>query len=592
MARLNHISCQPLAEYTAELDVLGVDLDVLVDGLDVTVETLRDPSAWLPWSVAAPLLERMERAIGGEQPWKQLILGVLQRLRAWPMVRLAVSPLNAYRLLIQYFGPRQWGIHRVERFDRDGRTLHVALRLNDEVADCASFFRLVGAFYTLLPSMLGMPFADVVEDINARSGRYTITLPSSMTLLARLRRAWVLLVGADDTVAAIIEQEAALGRSRKHLKDEVAERQRTEQMLRERDEQLQQAQKLEVIGHLAGGVAHDFNNLLMVMMGYSALLRPHVDPDRSEMLDEMDGVVERAAMLTAQLLSFGRREHVRPRKMNISDALKAHIAVFRRVISGTELRVQLSPVLATVVMDPVHLQQVVLNLVINARDVVGAGGFIGIGTAPDGDRVRLWVEDSGPGMSAAVAARIFEPFFTTKGEHGTGLGLSTVQAIVQEAGGEISVTTAPGEGARFDVWLPTVQEAVDPIWERARSGALTGSGTVVVVEDSAPLRRVLRATLEQAGFTVFTASGLDELERLLSASPGRLDAVVSDVMLGAERGLDAVTAVRAEHPDAAVLLISGFVGAQQRALIGQWPLLRKPFPPEVLLQTLSALLEA
>jgi signal transduction histidine kinase len=375
--------------------------------------------------------------------------------------------------------------------------------------------------------------------------------------------------------------------------------------------QLAQAQKMEAIGQLAGGVAHDFNNLLTVITGFSdmALSRPGVSGELEGDLREIRGAAQRAAELTRQLLAFSRRQIIAPRVLVLNGIVQGAEKLLRRLIGeDVELRTVLDPALGHVKADPGQVEQVIVNLAVNARDAMPNGGKLTIETANveldeaygklhasviPGPHVLLAVSDTGCGMDAAVIAHLFEPFFTTKAPgKGTGLGLATVYGIVKQSGGHVWVYSEPGRGSTFKVYLPRVDLAPDnpPSPEpRARGG----SEVVLVVEDDESVRRLACAVLERNGYTTLQASdGVAALE--VSARNPRIDLVITDVVMPQMGGPEVAEKLRQQRPHLKVLFFSGYTsnaivhhGILDRGL----SFLQKPFTPESLARTVRAVLD-
>ncbi len=314
--------------------------------------------------------------------------------------------------------------------------------------------------------------------------------------------------------------------------------------------QLQQAQKMESIGRLAGGVAHDFNNLLTVINGYSQLLLGKLspgDPLRAN-LEEIHKAGERAAGLTRQLLAFSRKQVLEPRVLDLNQVVEEMRPMLERLVGeDVEVRVELNAEAGTVRADPHQLEQVVMNLVVNARDAMPGGGKLLIETArverdesyaqshPEaraGRYVMLAVSDNGVGMDEETRQRIFEPFFTTKEVgKGTGLGLSMVQGIVAQSGGYINVYSEPGQGTTFKIYLPALAEAVADAGRPAAVPALGGKETVLVVEDQAEVRNYAVAVLKAYGYRVITAENAGEALLLCERERGRIHLVLTDVVM-------------------------------------------------------------
>jgi two-component system, cell cycle sensor histidine kinase and response regulator CckA len=388
---------------------------------------------------------------------------------------------------------------------------------------------------------------------------------------------------------------------------DLSERQRMEEALRRKDEELLQAQKLEAIGRLAGGIAHDFNNMLTVILGFgSAILQDLRDDDplRPEM-SEVLNAARRASDLTRQLLAFGRKQLLQPKAVDLNTIVRGTERMMRRII-GEQIRFEtdLAPDTGGVYADPGQMEQALVNLVVNARDAMPAGGLLRVSTrrvaGPAGDPQATWVEaairDTGVGMDAATRARVFEPFFTTKAlGRGTGLGLSTVYGIVRQSGGEVQVESEPGQGTTFRVLLPQAQapavpEAPEP---QPEAPATTNRETILVVEDDAPVLRFMCDALSASGYTLLRASDAEEALRRSQEFGGAIHLLLSDVVMPAMSGPDLAGLLARQRPALKVLFISGYSddsAALQRSLRQGMMLLSKPFnPPELLAAVRRAL---
>jgi PAS domain S-box-containing protein len=376
------------------------------------------------------------------------------------------------------------------------------------------------------------------------------------------------------------------------------------------EEQFRQAQKLEAVGRLAGGVAHDFNNLLTVINGYSDVLLaalPGGDAARP-MVEEVRRAGERAAGLTRQLLAFGRKQLLRHKVLDLNAVVGASAEALRRLVGGgVELAVRPGAGLPPVKADPGQLEQVLVNLAANARDAMPAGGTLtvetravtlGGGRADDGSEVLpgayvlLAVSDTGAGMTGEVKAHVFEPFFTTKGQgKGTGLGLATVYGIVKQSGGHAEVETAPGRGASFRVYLP----AVGPAGQAARAAdALPrGTETVLVAEREEGARRLAALSLRHLGYTVLPAPDADGAAALAGECP-RVDLLLVDAEMPGAEGRGLVERLRADRPGLRVIYVTGGAegdparhGGGDRGA----DLLRKPFTPAELARKVREVLD-
>ncbi len=370
------------------------------------------------------------------------------------------------------------------------------------------------------------------------------------------------------------------------------------------EEQVRQAQKMEAIGQLAGGIAHDFNNLLTVISGYSEILidTAGLEEDKRQLVREINEAGERAAALTRQLLAFSRKQVLEPRVLDLNALIADQQRMLRRLIGeDVTLAVHLDPGLAPVLADPGPLEQVVLNLAVNARDAMPQGGRLLIETAnaeldenyvrarPElaaGQYVRLSVTDNGCGMTPEVVAHAFEPFFTTKGPgQGTGLGLATVYGIVRQSGGHVTVYSEPGLGTTFNVYLPPAQAELPAPASAEPRRLPTGTETILLVEDEDAVRAIARHTLVACGYTVLeAANGTDALHRC-EQHRGPLDLVVTDVVMPGLAGRLLAERITALRPGTRVLFMSGYPddavirhGVQH----ADTAFLRKPFTPHAL----------
>ena len=346
------------------------------------------------------------------------------------------------------------------------------------------------------------------------------------------------------------------------------------------EEQLRQAQKIEAVGQLAGGMAHEFNNYLGIVLGYSELLLEEAGTTEGlrRNVAEIKAATQRAASLTRQLLALSRRQVLEPKVLDVNAVVWETHKLLRRLIPGNiDLVPVLEPNLQPVKVDPAQIQQILINLVVNARDAMPQGGKVVIETANveldeeyaghhievlPGRYVMLAVSDNGSGIDEQTQARIFEPFFTTKQEgKGTGLGLSTVYGIVRQSGGHITVESALREGTRFRIYLPPtamtelkIEEETPPM----QTEILSGTETVLVVEDEPALLRLISVSLEKYGYTVVAAEDGTEAIRILENNPGEIDLVVSDIMMPKLNGLELRKKTINLRPDMRFLFISGY----------------------------------
>ena len=375
------------------------------------------------------------------------------------------------------------------------------------------------------------------------------------------------------------------------LTDEISERARVEQALRESQAQLRQSQKLEAIGTLAGGIAHDFNNLITVITGYTQLALMRADPTTPEAAD-LRQVVEasdRAATLTHQLLAFSRKQVLQPTVLDLAEVSRGIAPMLQRIIGEhIELRLESSGPLARVRADRGQLEQVLLNLAVNARDAMPEGGLLTIATSNVGDApgapsraVSLVVTDTGIGMPDEIRERIFEPFFTTKEPgKGTGLGLSTVYGIINQSGGTIAVESAPRRGTSFRIALPAAETMGDGAARVPDDGELpSGFETVLIVEDAEDVRILARRTLEERGYTVLVARNADEAMEIASAR--KIDVLLTDIVMPQTSGPQLVARYQSLHNAPLVVYMSGYAdeALSQYELDPNVVFLRKPFSP-------------
>jgi PAS domain S-box-containing protein len=395
---------------------------------------------------------------------------------------------------------------------------------------------------------------------------------------------------------------------------DVSARRQAEEATRQTDEQTRQAQRLEAVGRLAGGIAHDFNNLLTVILGNLDLILEHDTPAEMHpaLLDDVRAAGKRAAMLTRQLLSFSRRETAAPRRFDLNAVVVEMGSMLRRVIAEhITLVTELRPGLGLVLADPGQIEQVILNLVVNARDAMPKGGTVTMRTAEvdvmardlpadaegaPGRYIVLAVGDTGHGMDAATQARIFEPFFTTKEiGKGTGLGLATVYGNVKQAKGWVALESQIGVGSTFRVYLPRAEGAADAAIVPAPSTApSTGSETILLVEDEPPLRDLAKRTLESAGYTVLScADGRAAVEASRHYS-GPIDLLVSDLVMPVMNGRHLAAILKQLRPQLCVLFMSGYSDSTLANLSGPEPgeeLLDKPFLPDELTRKIRDILD-
>jgi signal transduction histidine kinase len=396
---------------------------------------------------------------------------------------------------------------------------------------------------------------------------------------------------------------------------DITERKRAEKEQAKLQHQLTQAQKMESVGRLAGGVAHDFNNLLMGILNYAELCRDKVAQDHPirEWLNEITVDAERSAQLTHQLLAFARKQIIAPKVLDLSEAVSGMLKLLRRLI-GEDITMKLTAHSDTwpVKIDPVQIDQILANLAVNARDAIGGVGSITIetsnatydeaycaahlGSVP-GDYALLTVSDTGCGMGPEMLEHIFEPFFTTKGVgEGTGLGLATVFGIVKQNNGYINVSSEPGKGTTFQIYLPrhvraeTAQAAV-----AAPAKPPRGTETILMVEDEKSVRLTTHMFLEDLGYTVLVAENPEKALALVAQHPAEIHLLITDVIMPGMSGRDLAQRLSELRPAIKRLFISGFTAdviAERGILADSVNFLSKPFGRDELARKVREVLEA
>jgi signal transduction histidine kinase/CheY-like chemotaxis protein len=378
-------------------------------------------------------------------------------------------------------------------------------------------------------------------------------------------------------------------------------------------DQLRVSQKMQAVGELAGGVAHDFNNLLMIVKGHAEMLLDRIDSSSARHnLEQIQGATERAATLTRQLLAFSRKQVLQPKVLDLNDVVAGMIKMFARVI-GENIDLAFLPgsKLAPVKADPGQMEQVLLNLVVNARDAMPDGGRLTIETCnveldsvsasqhpvmEAGSYVILIVTDTGCGMDAGTQARIFEPFFTTKGQgKGTGLGLATVYGVVKQSGGFIWVYSEVNHGSTFKIYLPQVNADLERgVPEKTSRDAHPGTETILFVEDEESVRELVRDYLGKSGYRVLEAAdGVQALE-IAAAHRGPIHILVTDVVMPRLSGRELVTRIAAARPEIKILYISGYTDDsifRHGVLEGGVAFLQKPFNLKDLAQKIRQVLD-
>lgn len=372
------------------------------------------------------------------------------------------------------------------------------------------------------------------------------------------------------------------------------------------EEQFFQSQKMEAVGRLAGGVAHDFNNLMSVVIGFSELILEELGPDNpiKEKLDDIYKAGQRANILTRQLLAFSRKQVMRPKVLDLNRVVFDFEKMLRRLIGeDIELRTALDPRLDRVKADPGQVEQVIMNLAVNARDAMPQGGKLTIEThnvfldetyayhhgieLEPGSYVMLAVSDTGVGMDKEISAKIFEPFYTTKEKgKGTGLGLATVYGIAKQSGGSVWVYSEPGQGATFKIYLPRIEQGEEPLLQKpAEEIAASGSETILIVEDDDAVQKLTRAALKSYGYTVLDAHSGEEALAMSRRYGGVIHLLLTDVVMPQTSGRQLGELMTRERPQLKVLYMSGYTDniiAHHGILDQGVNFIQKPFTPKSL----------
>ncbi|GEJ57937.1 ATP-binding response regulator [Anaeromyxobacter diazotrophicus] len=450
----------------------------------------------------------------------------------------------------------------------------------------------------LLSARAGEEAAELAFETGADD--YVMKPFSARVLLARVYANLRLSRARADVERRLVAESARLAAQAEH---ELTQRKRAEA-------QFLEAQRLEGIGRLAGGIAHDFNNILSVVLSCASFALDAVregEPLREELL-EIQRAGQRAAALTRQLLAFSRKQVLEPENLDVNLVLQEMNGMLRRIIGeDVELTLRLDPAPSVVLADRSQLEQMILNLVVNAREAMPTGGTLAISTRnvpPDagalppgcaGPHVLVEVADSGAGMDAGTLRHAFEPFFTTKPRgKGTGLGLATVYGIVRQSGGQVEVASAVGKGTTFRIFLPRGGEAAAPAGERPIPAGHRGSETLLVVEDDAPVRTVARKALAEAGYAVLEAASADEARALFARHGRGVALVLADVVLPHTSGTALIRELLEKNADLRVLFMSGYTdeavvhhGVEDRSV----RFVAKPFTPATLLRKVREVLD-
>ncbi len=411
--------------------------------------------------------------------------------------------------------------------------------------------------------------------------------------------------GFNGMLAVIEARDSSLKKAHTELESGIV-------VLRQKEEQLRQMQKMEAIGLLAGGVAHDFNNILMVISGFSEMALHSLENDHAARasIEEVQKASKSASLLTRQLLAFSRKQVTRPHVVNLNLLISEREKILRRVVGDSiVLTTSLDKNLGNVLVDPAQIEQVLLNLIVNSRDAIETTGTLCVETVNvepheslaeeydlvlDKPHVVVAVSDNGCGIDDETQERMFEPFFTTKEKgKGTGLGLSTVHGIVKQSGGHIRVESKPGEGTVFRIYLPQIEGSAEESEDAFEPGSVVGSGTILVVEDEPDVRRVVCELLSLRGYDLLEAPGPLEALTLFEKHSTRIDLLLTDVVMPVMSGRELYEQIALLRPGIKTLYISGYTDGKVDEA-GNLPegvdYLQKPFTPDALAMKVARIL--
>jgi signal transduction histidine kinase/CheY-like chemotaxis protein len=617
---VSEVSCRTCAPSLEAVRECGLPLGELTLGLSASLSALLDPSSRISWDDFTRVLENAVRLLGEPEVLEQVACRYYSRSGSILGVVAAgifdVRPL--YHMGARWYGPSLYACTRATCVDLPDGRLRQVIEILPGYRDSKLFFHGMRGALRTGPVLLGQPLADVEMEVTPRRGVYLISPPPALSLWRRLRRV-LSRRRVLDTELALYNDEVRrtyeLARNAHERLDTQTQRLEQERRERERAQDLlQQAQRVDAMGRLAGGIAHDMNNVLTAIGGYAELALERVgrgDPIAAD-LEEIRHVTERGAGLVKQILAFGRHQSQAARPLELNSVLLGMQTMLSRLLPArVELSVLPSEAPVLVLANPVQIEQIIVNLVVNARDALPGGGRVAVEVqtahpparggagAAEGRLARIEVRDDGRGMDRETLAHAFEPFFTTRGDDGgTGLGLATVREIALRCGGSVQIESEPGHGTRVVVQLPQLAGAAAA--ETPRRGADAGPGgseTVLVVEDEADVRIVLTRTLEARGYKVMVAGDAEAALRAARTHDGPLDLLVCDVVLPDADGRLLARRIDSLRPELrGAVFVSGHLasaaGPEPPGLGERQTLLAKPFDAAELLDAVRRILDA
>jgi len=612
----DEVSASACKQLLDALEGRGIGRSELLQGLSLSEEDLERPRGRIAWSHFVAILDRAAERLGGPEALEELGATHARRpVATWlpALARTVISPVELY-WFGKWYGQSVFHNVRCNNQRVASNRIQQILTIPNHDPDCPGFFHLMRGVLATTPCLIGLSEARVHMELHPRRAIYTVHTPRPLSLPARLfRRLRFSGFALRQVVDELTPQHADLIDAYQQLSEANASIQEELERQRRSARDLEQAQRLEALGRLASGIAHDFNNVLSTIRVSADLASAHAcDPEAlEETLERIRNAADRAAGTTSKLLTFGRSQPVRREILDVNDSVTQMRDVLDRLIGApVELETCLTSAPTQVEVDPTQLDQVILNLVLNARDALELSGRVSITTSivpiDDADEapaqqlssglyVCLEVSDDGCGIDEETQGRIFEPFFTTKPVgSGTGLGLSIVHGIVRQNGGNVTIDSKPGIGTTVSVYLPFVKGAREgELTEHVGwTGDVSGRpDTVVLAEDDEQLRWVVRTALEKAGFHVLeAASGAHALQVFREHGEG-VDALITDVRMPGMSGPELVQKVRLLTEEVPVLYISGYTEEGSLGRVGnRQRLLGKPFSIEHLVRTLRELL--
>jgi signal transduction histidine kinase/ActR/RegA family two-component response regulator len=606
MSEVSSRACAPIIEAIAQRGLSASDLggDSSLAKADLPGRANR-----ISWDEYTLFLGRAARLLGGADALEAVAADYMRSSQKSGILRAISSRFidvrSVFVVAVKWYGPSLFSnTHGSLEFLADGR-IRETVEIDPAYRDCPEFFHLMRGSIRALPSVLGQADAVVRMELQQRRAIYTVIPPHALSVWARLRRAfWEGNEGAEALTELMIQHEE-VKESYERLAEEMRERERVE-------ESLQHVRKMEAVGQLAGGLAHDINNLLTVINGYAELAADRLaaqHPAQSD-LSEICAETQRASGMIKQLLAFSRHQVLLPQRVDVNHLLES-IENMLRLLVGEAIELVFAPgeMDGLVMVDPGQLEQVIINLVANARDATPAGGRITIetstvtaaATSESGAPkrfVELQVRDTGQGMDADTRSRIFEPFFTTKQRgKGTGLGLATVYGIVTQSAGSIDVRSETGKGTAISIRLPRVEGQAASLDDNPAGGIPKGGDeTILLVEDDAQVREIASRVLEHAGYSVLQAASGRQAIDLCHSHDGSIGLLVTDVVMPGIDGRELCERLSSLRPELrGALLISGHVDGPldtDDSLELERAFLHKPFTAKALLQAVRQLLDS